>query len=493
MKILKEIQFRDSKFLYLFPMLALTFFIAILSIEVKDFEFATAQAQSQGNITIVKNTTIQNATDPGLAINPNTNNIYAVFHRANNDSTNLYMISSVNNGSSFSSPVKVNDKEGDADPAYISPPIRFGPNNEIFVSWGRIVPHETFWGIGDIRLAKSVDGGKSFEPTINPAKNEPVSEKLYADLAISKNGTILIPYVNNELVAVNESSVAYDMDKLDYITQINLLRSTDDGNTFQKITLDPEGCQCCDTATTYGPDGEIYISWRDSKRTNAQLSDHSDKYISNQSESDYVDKTALEQGLIEVPIYSTTRDIVVSHTTDNGSGLKYSEPVDVQKLKWYMNGCPSVGPGLQFDSEGTLHVSYFTGNGTNGPGYYYVNSNDLGKTFSDPIPVYTSDFVPSSHTNMDLVVDNKNNIWLAFVTLPVTDSEVEEKEESTGHGGEDGKVLNVVVLDKTGNKLGQTSFSSKEISNPSLIPVSDGAMIGFSDGNDNFNVVTMRS
>ena len=253
--------------------------------------------------------------------------------------------------------------------------------------------------------------------------------------------------------------------------------------------MDKEGCQCCDTATTHGPDGEIYFSWRDSKRTDAQLSNYSDKYISNQSDSEYVDTTALQQGLIEVPIYSTTRDIVVSHTLDNGSGLKYSKPVEVQKLEWYMNGCPSVGPGLQFDSQGTLHVGYFTGNGTDGPGYYYVNSNDMGKTFSEPIPVFTSDFVPSSHTNMDLAVDNQNNIWLAFVTLPVTTT---SEDESHG-GGEEGKVLNVVLLDKLGNKIGQTSFPSKEISNPSLIPVLNGAMIGFSDANDNFNIITMKS
>lgn len=167
-----------------------------------------------------------------------------------------------------------------------------------------------------------------------------------------------------------------------------------------KITLDKEGCQCCDTATTDGPNGEIYFSWTDSKRTNALLSDYSDKYILNQSESDYVDKTALEQGLIEVPIYSTTRDIVVSHTTDNGSG---------QKLEWCVNGCPSVGPGCQFASEGTLHVGYFTGYGTDGPGYCYVNSVDNGNTFGDPVPVYVSDYVTSSHTNMDLIVDNNNN------------------------------------------------------------------------------------
>ena len=29
------------------------------------------------------------------------------------------------------------------------------------------------------------------------------SETMYVDLAISRNGTILIPYVNNELIQVN--------------------------------------------------------------------------------------------------------------------------------------------------------------------------------------------------------------------------------------------------------------------------------------------------
>jgi hypothetical protein len=34
----------------------------------------------------------------------------------------------------------------------------------------------------------------------------------------------------------------------------------------------------------------------------------------------------------------------------------------------------------------------------------------MGKTFNEPNPVFTSEFVPSSHTNMDLVVDVNNNI-----------------------------------------------------------------------------------
>lgn len=57
---------------------------------------------------------------------------------------------------------------------------------------------------------------------------------------------------------------------------------------------------------------------------------------------EYVDKTAIEQGLIEAPIYSTVRDIVISRTTDSDEGLQYSKPVKIQALEWYMNGCPSV-------------------------------------------------------------------------------------------------------------------------------------------------------
>ncbi len=107
------------------------------------------------------------------------------------------MISSDDNGSSFTSPVKVNNKKGDADLPWNAPPIRFGPDNEVFVIWNKIIPDEIIFGIPDIRMAKSVDGGKTFEPTIQPAKEEPISEKAFADLAITKNGTILIPYVNN--------------------------------------------------------------------------------------------------------------------------------------------------------------------------------------------------------------------------------------------------------------------------------------------------------
>jgi hypothetical protein len=278
------------------------------------------------------------------------------------------------------------------------------------------------------------------------------------------------------------------MDQIDYITQMYVLRSDDNGKSFDRITLDNEGCQCCDTATAIGPNDEVYIAYRDSERNKIQPDDYSNKYITNNSDSEYVDKTALEQGLIEVPIYSTVRDIVISHTTDNGNGLQFSQPVKVQGLEWYMNGCPSVGAGMQFDNNGTMHVGYFTGNGTDGAGYYYVQSEDMGQIFSKPIPLHTAEFVPPSHTNMDLAIDKNNNIWIAFVTLP------EQVGDEMEHG-ETSKTLNIVTLEPNGKLLGEISLPSKlgsAPSNPSLIPVTDGVMLGYSTDN-NFSMLTLST
>lgn len=53
----------------------------------------------------------------------------------------------------------------------------------------------------------------------------------------------------------------------------------------------------------------------------------------------------------------------------------------------------------------------------------------------------------------------------------------------------------MVLINKNGTKLGEMSIPSKidnKLSNPSLISVSDVAMVGFSMGDD-FNMITMQS
>ena len=168
------------------------------------------------------------------------------------------------------------------------------------------------------------------------------------------------------------------------------------------------------------------------------------------------------------------RCIRCAHTNDNGSGLIYSEPIYVQKQKWLLNACPVIGPSIEFDSSGRMHVFYFTGNGTEGTGYYYVTSDDLEKTFSSPQSILTSDFIPASAIQTDLSIDGKGNVWLTFGTVP----DVIEPEENPV------KTINVVVMDKQGKIIGKTSFDSRQSisSTPSLASHGSNTFLSYSDG-----------
>lgn len=261
------------------------------------------------------------------------------------------------------------------------------------------------------------------------------------------------------MVTVNNVT-SYATDKIDYITQLNILRSDDGGKTFNKLTVDKSACQCCDIDTAFGPDNEIYFTWRDSDREIIIPTNSSNKYNYNYSDESY-DTNALKSGVVDEITYSTARDVVVGHTNDNGSGLIYSEPVYVQKQKWLLNACPVIGPSIDFDKNGTMHVFYFTDNGTEGTGYYYVNSKDLGKTFSAPIPIVTSEYMPASAVQTDMSIDENGNMWLTFGTVPHT---IDYKKEPT-------KTIQIVVLDSNGTTVGKKSFESRPSisSTPSLV------------------------
>jgi hypothetical protein len=54
------------------------------------------------------------------------------------------------------------------------------------------------------------------------------------------------------------------------------------------------------------------------------------------------------------------RDVTVEHSTDGGIGKKFTDPVPVNIDKWFMNGCPDAGPGMDFDNTGKFPIAWFT-------------------------------------------------------------------------------------------------------------------------------------
>jgi hypothetical protein len=450
----------------------------------------TSNQNINQTIKIMNNHTISNASQPGLGIDSSTGTLYAAYFKGELDKANVYLVSSNDSGKTFSeNPVKVNDIEGDAYISDYAIPVKVDPYNKgVYVLWQNVKNnesginfYESDFGVGDLKLGISKDGGKTFLPSINPSINEKPTEKWYADMAVYNDGkNILIPYIDNNLVTVNNVT-SYATDKIDYLTQVNILRSDDSGKTFNKITIDKSACQCCDIDTAFGPDNEVYFTWRDSDREIITPTNPENKYNYNYTDESY-DQNALDAGVVDEITYSTARDVVVAHTNDNGSGLIYSEPAYVQKQKWLLNACPVIGPSIEFDSSGRMHVFYFTGNGTEGTGYYYVTSDDLGETFSSPKSILTSEFIPASAIQTDLSIDEKGNVWLTFGTVP----------DVIGPDENPTRTINVIVMDNQGNIIGKKSFESRQSisSTPSLVSHESNTWLAYPDG-ENVRILSL--
>jgi len=103
------------------------------------------------------------------------------------------------------------------------------------------------------------------------------------------------------------------------------------------------------------------------------------------------------------------RDMVVASSTDGGK--TFSGPVKIHDDGFQFKGCVHVGAPMAIDSEGTLHVAWYTG-ATERQGMYYATSTDNGQSFSEPIPILTADWVPPQR--IFIAIDNDDKVWLTW-------------------------------------------------------------------------------
>lgn len=143
-------------------------------------------------IKILTNYTINNASQPGLGIDTEKGTLYAAFFKGELDKANVYLVSSNDSGKTFAAPVQANDIEGEAYISDYAIPVRVdSKNNGVYVLWQNVKGndsginfYESDFGVGDLKMGHSPDGGKSFLPSINPSVDEKPTEKWYADLVV---------------------------------------------------------------------------------------------------------------------------------------------------------------------------------------------------------------------------------------------------------------------------------------------------------------------
>lgn len=248
------------------------------------------------------------------------------------DGVSNVMLRHAADGVHFGAPVRVNDQPGDATVRNENPPkVLVGPQGDVYVCWA----NERGKWKGNIRFARSVDGGRTFAPaqTLNSDGDGKPAGHAFQSLAVDRQGRLYVTWID-ERDKQQESRGA----------EIWLTVSADRGRRFapnRRILSDV--CECCRTNLQADAAGRLYLSYRTVPR--------------------------------EGPMY---RDIIVARSTDGGQTFT---PTVVSRDNWEINGCPVAGPSLSVNDDGKITVVWFMG-GAGKPGLYYATSNDSAVTFA---------------------------------------------------------------------------------------------------------------
>ncbi len=268
--------------------------------------------------------------NPFVVANPR-GGFYLAYVERNKGISNVMLRQSAD-GKTFSAPVRVNDQLGDASVRNENPPkVVVGPAGQIYVCWA----NERGRWKGNVRFARSTDGGKTFSPAINinsDAALEPAGHA-FQSVSVDGEGRIYVTWIDER----NKKST-------DRGAEIWMSTSTNEGQTFspdRRILGDV--CECCRTHLQIDASGRMFLSYR----------------------------TVPPSG----PMF---RDIVLAASQDGG---KIFSKTIVNQDGWEVNACPVAGPALSVDAKGRIAIIWFTGGGDR-PGLYYASSADHGVSFS---------------------------------------------------------------------------------------------------------------
>jgi hypothetical protein len=307
---------------------------------------------------------------PTTAIDNHTGIIYVAWVGTGKRGKNDVFLSRLLPGKEkFSKPLQINKGAGDISPGEQAPAqVRVGPKGDVYVTWIKQKQVKDLrFPAGDVRLARSTDGGKTFSSavTVNHATPYPSSQG-FQNMAIGPDGTIYVSWLDARLIDKymlnhqenvsdsTDSSHAHKsghmpnmemddmqmagMQKADMKMQIRVSHSTDGGKHFSKGTVVSTGtCQCCRTAIAVGPKGTVYTAWR-------QIFGGLEKQI---------------------------RDIAISRSTD--SGQSFTKPTRVHADDWRIRACPHAGTAVAVDNNGHIHILGYTGAEGKSGVYYAVS------------------------------------------------------------------------------------------------------------------------
>lgn len=203
---------------------------------------------------------------------------------------------------------------------------------DVLITWAvthpKVTPDKPF--SNDLRLSRSTDGGKTFQPSVLVNDDQLVIGHSFDSIHVAPDGVVHMAWIDGR-EGKKESGT--------FVT-----RSTDRGRTVEKnLKVDENTCVCCRTSMTSSLDGTLYVAWR--KILPGDL-----------------------------------RETVVARSTDGGQ--TFTAPVIVGHDRWVFPGCPHRPASVGTDRQGRLYVVWYTEGSDETPSIYLAYSDDRGETFS---------------------------------------------------------------------------------------------------------------
>ena len=235
-------------------------------------------------------------------------------------------------------PVRVNPEGMFADSLHQPPGLALGPADEVYVSWSsrKPVPEGGLFA-SDLRLSRSLDGGRTFEGHLRVNDDRPISHS-FEGLGVAPDGTVIVSWIDSRDGASTAGTY--------------LARITERGSRVeQALKLDAgETCVCCRVDVAAGPRDTVAVAWRK-------------------------------------VFPGSVRDMVVGLSHD---GARSFTPAGlVHADRWKINACPHRGGSVAMDGRGRVYLAWYTETADGQPRMLFAGSGD-GVRFSAPARLNTA-------------------------------------------------------------------------------------------------------
>jgi hypothetical protein len=240
-------------------------------------------------------------------------------------------------GAEHGQPTRVNPDGLAVDSLHQPPGIAIGSGGEVYLSWSSVKPKpEGTVFASDLRLARSLDGGTTFDHHLQVNEDRPISHS-FEGLAVARDGTVLLAWIDGREGKPDPATF--------------LVRITDRGARVDSARkLGEDTCVCCRIDVATGPSGSVAALWRKVFPDNL-------------------------------------RDMVLAVSKDGGRS--FTPPALVHADGWRIPACPHRGGKARMDARGRIYLAWYTEGRSERPSVLFATSVD-GRRFTRPVPLHTS-------------------------------------------------------------------------------------------------------